>query len=296
MKKRKFKIGLTIAYIVLIIYAVISLFPFFWSALVSFTPMNYTDETGTRRGVNIMEWPPSISFFTLPPTLFKAPASGENYAKVFEITPYGRWIINTVLYAVLVTFGHLLFDAFGGYAFARLKFPLKNFWFTLFLATMMIPGQVTLIPQYNLMVSFGFINTFYGLVLPKLTGVFGLFLMKQFFTSIPRELEEAAKIDGAGYLKTYFKIILPMAKPAITALGIYIFLGTWNDFLWPLLMTSDKSMYTLTVGLDFFKSSYYTFWQYMMSATIMMTIPMIVIFLSFQKNFVDTGASTAVKG
>ena len=113
---------------------------------------------------------------------------------------------------------------------------------------------------------------------------------------IPRELEEAAKIDGASIFKTYTKIVLPISKPAIAALAIYTFVGTWNDFLWPLLMTSDKNMYTLTVGLDFYRTSYYTFWQYMMAASILMTIPMIIIFLSFQKYFVESSVSTGLKG
>jgi len=295
MSLNKKKIGLIIVYIILISYSLISLFPFIWSAFISFTPMTYLED-GVQKGVDIMQWPPDINLIASPVRFFGAPATGENYAEVFKITPFARWILNTFLYAVLVTAGHVLLDSLGGYAFARLKFPLKNMWFALFMSTLMVPGQVTLIPQYNLMVNFGFINTFYGLVLPKLTGVFGLFLMRQFFMSIPKEMEEAAKIDGAGIFKTFFKIIIPNAKPAIAALSIYIFMGTWNDFLWPLLMTSSKEMFTLSVGLDFFRSSYYTFWQYMMAASLMMTIPMIIIFLIFQKQFVDSGVSAGVKG
>ncbi|AKI97606.1 carbohydrate ABC transporter permease [Kosmotoga pacifica] len=293
---KKWRIGLIVSYIILIAYAAISLFPFIWSGLVSVTPMKYTDEEGIERGVDIMKWPPGIKLFEWPPKVFDAPSTVENYLQIFRITPYARWILNTVLYAVFVTVGHLLFDTLGGYAFARLRFPLRNFWFIMFLATLMIPGHVTMIPNYNLMVKFGFVNTYYGLFLPKLTGVFGLFLMRQFFLSIPRELEEAARMDGASIFKTYVKIVLPISKPAIAALAIYTFVGTWNDFLWPLLMTSDKNMYTLTVGLDFYRTSYYTFWQYMMAASILMTIPMIIIFLSFQRYFVESSVSTGLKG
>ncbi len=293
---KKMKISFTIAYLVLILYAVISLLPFAWSAIVSLTPMRYTDEEGITRGADIMQWPPGISLLEWPPRFFNAPATGENYSEVFRITPYARWILNTIIYAGLVTLGHLVFDALGGYAFARLRFPLRNLWFTLFLATMMIPGHVTMIPNYNLMVRLGFLNSYYGLVLPKLTGVFGIFLMRQFFMGIPRELEEAARIDGASIIKTYFKVVLPISRPALAALGIYIFVGTWNDFLWPLLMATRKEMYTLTVGLDFFRTSYYTYWQYMMAASIMMIIPMIVLFLGFQRNFIETGMASGVKG
>ena len=173
----KWRIGLIVSYILLIAYAVISIFPFMWSALVSITPMKYTDENGVERGVDIMKWPPDINFFRWPVKVFGAPGTLSNYLQIFRITPYARWILNTVLYALLVTIGHLLFDTLGGYAFAKLRFPLKNFWFTMFLATLMIPGHVTMIPNYSLMVKFGFVNTYYGLFIPKLTGVFGLFLI-----------------------------------------------------------------------------------------------------------------------
>ncbi|WP_448378758.1 carbohydrate ABC transporter permease [Fervidobacterium sp.] len=204
--------------------------------------------------------------------------------------------MNTIIYAGLLTVGNIILNSLGGYAFARLNFPLKNFWFTMFLATMMVPGQVTLIPQYNLLVKYGLVNTYTGLFLPKLTNVFGLFLMRQFFLNFPKELEDAARIDGSGILRTYFKIVLPNALPALSALAIYTFLGAWNDFQWPLIIMSNKEMYTLTLGLNFFKTSYYTYWQYMMAASIFMTIPMLIIFLAFQRYFIETGKAVAVKG
>jgi len=289
----KSRVFLFLGYLFLIVYVLISLFPFIWSGLISVTPINYVNDSGEKVGVDLLKWPPKISL--IPFKVFGAPPTLENFAKVFEITPFARWILNTVLYAVLVTLGHLLFDALGGYAFAKLKFPLKNLWFSLFLATLMVPGHVTLIPVYNLMVNMNLTNTYFGLFLPKLTGVFGLFLMRQFFLGVPNSLIEAAKIDGASVPKTFFKIILPISKPAMAALGIYIFLGTWNDFLWPLLMTTQKDMYTLTAGLNFFKSSYYTIWQYMMAASLMITAPMIAVFLSAQKFFIESSASSGVK-
>ncbi|HPE69878.1 MAG TPA: carbohydrate ABC transporter permease [Thermotogota bacterium] len=288
------KTKLIFAYIALGIYVLISLFPFVWSGLIAFTPVNFVDEQGNKQGVDIMEWPPEFKLFPL--RFFGAPPTLESFAKVFEITPFARWILNTLLYAGLVTIGHLVLDSLGGYAFARLKFPLKNFWFLLFLSTLMIPGHVTLIPVYNLMVNMDFINTYWGLFLPKLTGVFGLFLMRQFFMGIPHSLEEAAKMDGASIPRRFFTIILPISRPAMAALGIYIFLGTWNDFLWPLLITSQKEMYTLTAGLNFFRSSYYTIWQYMMAASLMITLPMVAVFLGAQKYFVESGAASGVKG
>ncbi|HOO75508.1 MAG TPA: carbohydrate ABC transporter permease, partial [Tepiditoga sp.] len=148
----------------------------------------------------------------------------------------------------------------------------------------------------TLLVKLGLINTYWGLILPKLTNIFGLFLMRQFFLNFPKELEEAATIDGAGIIKRFFKIVIPNSKPAVAALSIYTFLGAWNDFQWPLIVTSKKEMYTLTMGLNFFKTSYYTYWQYLMAGSILMTIPMIIIFLSFQKQFIETGRTAAVKG
>lgn len=295
--KNKWKTARIVSYIILIAYALLSMFPFFWASLVSLTPLTYTNDAGEEQGVNIMDWPPKIDLLDKKPSAFGAPLTFENYFKIFEVVPlYGRWILNTIIYAGLLTLGNILFNTLGGYAFARLNFPLKNFWFTLILATLMIPGQVLMIPQYNLMVNFDLVNTYWGLFLPKLTNVFGLFLMRQFFINFPKELEESARLDGSSIAGTFFRIVLPNSKPAIAALSIYTFMGAWNDFQWPLIITSQKEMYTLTMGLNFFKSSYYTFWQYLMAGSILMTIPMIIIFLSFQKQFVETGKVSAVKG
>lgn len=297
MSDKNWKIARIISYIILIVYTLISLFPFLWAALVSFVPMTYVDENGVTKGTDVMSWPPNISLFEWPPKSFGAPLTLENYGKVFELVPlYSRWFLNTVMYAGFITIGNILIGTLGGYAFARLRFPLKEVWFILFLGTMMVPAQVTMIPQYTLMVNWSLVNTYPGMVFPKLANIFGLFLMRQFFMNFPKEMEEAARIDGAGIGGTFFKIVLPNAKPAIGALAIYTFLGAWNDFQWPLIITSRQEMYTLTLGLNFFKTSYYTFWQYMMAATIIMTIPMIIIFLSFQKQFVETGRAVAVKG
>jgi len=294
---KKWKTARIISYIVLISYALLSLFPFAWAALVSLTPLTYVNDQGNESGVNIMDWPPDIKIFSSEPEAFGAPLTFENYFKIFEVVPlYARWIFNTFMYAGLLTLGNILLDTLGGYAFARLKFPLKKFWFTLLLSTMMIPSQVTMIPQYTLLVKLGLINTYWGLILPKLTNIFGLFLMRQFFLNFPKELEEAATIDGAGIIKRFFKVVIPNSKPAVAALSIYTFLGAWNDFQWPLIVTSKKEMYTLTMGLNFFKTSYYTYWQYLMAGSILMTIPMIIIFLSFQKQFIETGRTAAVKG
>ncbi len=292
-KSNVFKI---LAYTILIIYTLITLFPFTWALLVSTTPTTYIDEDGTEKGVDLFSWPPKIELFPKPKA-FGAPLTFQNYRLIFEVVPFLRkWFLNTVIYAGALTIGNIFFNTLSGYAFARLSFPLKNLIFSLFLASMMIPGQVTLIPLYNMMVSYGLVNTYTGLFLPKVATVFGLFFMRQFFLDFPKELEEAARIDGSGIVRTFFTIVVPNAKPAMSALAIYTFLGAWNDFQWPLIITSRKEMYTLTMGLNFFKASYYTYWQYMMAASLLMTVPMLIIFIIFQKQFVETGKSAAVKG
>ncbi len=293
--KKRWHMARKISYIILIVYALVSLAPFVWALLVSIAPIIYY-ANGKPTGVNIMQWPPEINIFKLPPEVFGAPATLSNYTKVFEVTPFARWILNTVIYAGTVTFANLVLDAFAGFAFARLKFPGRDLIFMILLGTLMVPGQVTIIPIYNMMVHLNLVNTYSGLIFPKIASVSGLFLMRQFYMSIPLEIDEAAKIDGASIFRRFLQIDSPMALPAFATLAIYTFMGMWNDFLWPLIITSSKDMFTLTMGLNFFRTSYYTFWQLMMSASILMTVPMIVIFLSLQKQFVETGATSAVKG
>ncbi|BBJ28815.1 carbohydrate ABC transporter permease [Athalassotoga saccharophila] len=292
---RKWEIARKVSYIVLIIYALISLTPFIWAFLVSVAPMNYI-LNGKPTGVNIMQWPPEINIFKIPPEVFGAPATLSNYGQVFTVTPYARWILNTIIYAGFVTLGNLILDAMAGYAFAKLKFPGRNYIFTLLLGTLMVPFPVTIIPVYNLLVNFNLVNTYVGLIFPKVASVTGLFLMRQFYMSIPDELDEAAKVDGAGIFRRFWQIDSPVALPAFATLAIYTFMGTWNDFFWPLIVTSNKDMFTLAMGLNYFRTSYYTFWQLMMAASLLMTVPMIIIFLSFQRYFVETSTSSAVKG
>jgi multiple sugar transport system permease protein len=264
--------------------------------MISFTPMTYTDNEGVERGVDIMEWPPEIDLFNFPPSFFGAPATAENYGKVFQITPYARWILNTLIYASLVTVANLFFDGLAGYAFARLRFKGRDLIFSLLMATIMVPFPAIIIPTYLLISSMGLINTFSGLIMPKVSMIFGIFLMRQFFLNLPVEIEEAALIDGASIPRRAFSIIFPMAKPAFITLGIYTFLNTWNDFMWPLIVTTKKEMFTLTIGLNFFKGSFYTVWPYMMAATMLMTAPMILLYFSAQKYFMEVNVSSGMKG
>ncbi len=279
----------------LLAYAVICIFPFLWAFFVSIVPLNFIGTDKVQHGVDVTLWPPLINL--IKGTAFGAPISFQNYFEIFKLVPlFSRWILNTVVFASIVTLGNLFFDTLAAYAFARLKFPLREMWFTLFLATMMVPFHVTMIPMYTMMVQFNLVNTYAGLFIPKLISVGIVFFMRQFFLDFPKSLEEAAYLDGANPIQIFFKVVIPNARAAIAAQAIYLFLGSWNEFMWPLIITSRKEMYTLTMGLAFFRSSFYTYWQYMMAASLLVTVPMVLIFLLFQRQFIGNQLSGAVKG
>jgi multiple sugar transport system permease protein len=204
---------------------------------------------------------------------------------------------------------NLVFCSLAGYAFARLDFPLKNFLFLLLLSTMMIPVQVTLIPTFLMVKSFplaggnnifgqggtGLLNTYAGLVVPHIMSVFGVFIMRQFYLQFPRELSEAARIDGAREISIFTRIFLPLGKPAMSALAIFTFTQAWDDFLWPLVVTSDRNMRTLQLGLEVFKNRYTADWGPLMAATTVSILPVILIFVVFQRYFTDTALSSGIK-
>ncbi len=280
---------------ILIVYAIICIFPFLWAFLVSLAPLTAINATGERSGVDIMRWPPGINPLKLQ--VFGVKGTLTNYLEIFKVVPWlGRWFLNTVGFAAAITLGTVFFNTIAAYSFARLRFPMREFWFTLFLATLMVPTNAIMIPLYTLLIDLGFVNTYQGLILPKFVNVGILFFMRQFFIDFPVALEEAARIDGASVPRTFFNIVLPNAKAPMAAQGIYVFLGAWNEFMWPLIVTSNKEMYTLTIGLAFFKSSYYTYWQYLMAASLLATLPMVVIFLIFQRQFIGSAMSSGIKG
>lgn len=263
----------TLFYAVAIVYAIITLGPFIWSIITSFKPTNDINNLGIN-----------VNHFTL-----------SNYKMIINNFPFLRWFFNSLIVAILVTIGNILFNSMAGYALARINFHGRNFLFIIVLALMMIPGQVVMVPTYILLSKFGWINTYYGLTIPFLTSSFGIFLMRQFFLSIPREVEEAAVIDGLSRFKIFLQIVLPLSKPALTTQFIFMFTGNWNSFLWPSLLTSSDNMYTLTVGLNSFYGQYYQFWNQVMAGAILLTLPMIIVFLIFQKQFVKGISTTGLK-
>lgn len=219
----------------------------------------------------------------------------ENYLHAWEAAPFGQYYLNSIIMAVGIVTGHLVLDALAAYAFARLDFPFKNAIFVILLAALMIPTFVTIIPAYAIVADLGWIDSYAGLIVPRLADVFGIILLRQYFASIPMELEEAARIDGCSRIGTFFRIIVPLSTPAFATLAIFSFLFAWNDFLWPLLVTNTDEVRTIQIGLASFVGRYGTSWNYLMAGTLTATIPSIVVFLFFQRALVRGIASTGLK-
>jgi len=219
----------------------------------------------------------------------------ENYAVAWEAAPFGQYYLNSLIMAAGIVSGHLVLDALAAYAFARLRFPFKNAIFVVLLAALMIPSFVTIIPAYSLVASFGWIDTYWGLIVPRLADVFGIILLRQFFVSIPNELEDAARIDGCSRVGTFFRIMVPLSLPAFATLGIFSFLFAWNDFLWPLLVTNSDELRTIQIGLSAFQGRYGTSWNYLMAGTLTATVPSIIVFMFFQRALVRGIAASGLK-
>ena len=260
----------------LIVAALLFTLPFIWSVSIAFQP-----------GGDVFSWP--IKLIPDPPTL-------ENFKRLWTEIPFPRWLLNSLFVVSVVTVCNVFFSSLAGYAFARLRFPGKNLLFSAFLATLMVPGHVTLVPKFMLLNAFGWINTYQGLIVPGIVQVFGIFLMKQFFESLPRELEEAAYLDGCSHFQTFWHVSLPAAKPALVALSIYTFQGSWNDFLWPVIVTTTKDMYTLPLGMAMFRYEFKVEWTMLMAGSVLMGLPMLLIFLFFQRLFIENASMSGIKG
>jgi multiple sugar transport system permease protein len=234
--------------------------------------------------------------FIWPPKLFPTELHWENFKTVLSRINFTRYTLNTLKIALIVTASQLFTCSLSGYAFARLRFPGREALFIAYLATMMIPFQATMIPNFILMRVLGLVDTHTGLILPSLTSAFGTFLMRQFFLTFPSELEDAAKLDGCNPLYFYWRILLPLAKPILATLAVMTFQGTWNDFLWPLIMISNPVKRTLQVGLSYLISPYATDWPILMAGAIMTLLPIIILFFFAQNYFVQSVKMTGIKG
>lgn len=233
---------------------------------------------------------------TFPPDLWPREATTASYRRLTELFPVERLFFNSLLVAGLSTTGQLLTSSLAAYAFARIEFRGRNLLFLLYLATLMIPFQVTITPLFILMRLLGWINTYPGLILPGLFSAFGVFLLRQSFLTIPRELEEAALMDGASPFIIYSRIILPLTKPALATLAVFAFMGTWNSFLWPLFVVRDEQLMTLPVGLATLHGRYLTQWNLVMAGAVITVIPMIVMYLLAQRYFVQGVVLSGIKG
>ena len=220
-----------------------------------------------------------------------------SYKNVFSSIPVIRYFLNSLIVALFTTAGQIVIAALAGYGFARLDFKGKDFLFFIIILTMMVPPQVNIVPLFFIMSKLGWINTYQALIIPGIFGGFGVFMMRQYFLSFSKELEDASKLDGCNIFQAFYKIALPCAMPAIATLGIFTFVTTWNSFMWPLIVTNTESMRTLAVGLTVFKSSFreITLWGELMACSCICSIPVILIFITGKKYLINNPMSGAVK-
>lgn len=230
----------------------------------------------------------------IPPTLLPEKFTTENFKNLFQNMNFGVYLKNTLM-IVFFSFIGLFMNAMAGFGFAKYKFKGDNKLFYIVLATMMIPGQVTMIPVYLILNQMHLTNTMIGIVLPGLVGAFGIFLFRQFMSTIPDELLEATRLDGAGEFRTFLQIVLPISKPILAVQGILAFIGGWNSFLWPLIIANDEKLYTLSVGLSLLKGQYGGNYALQMAGSTFMVVPIIIIFILFQKHIIENYAISGIK-
>ncbi|WP_435168864.1 carbohydrate ABC transporter permease [Paenibacillus glycanilyticus] len=261
------KWGKAILYLLLFVYGCITVAPFLWALSSSFKPLSEIVAGG-------------ISFIPKQFTL-------QNYYDIFVKEPlFLRWMYNSALIAVIATVCNTLFNSMAGYALARIDFTGNKVMFILILAVQMIPGQLTIVPAYLIMKQLDLLNTYAALTLPMMANATFIFMMRQFFLGFPKEMEEAAAMDGLNRFGVFFRIALPLAIPALAAQTIFVFMGAWNEFLKPLMFMSDKSMFTLTLGLNTFKGQYISHWNYIMAASMVFTLPALLIYAFFNRFFI----------
>ncbi|MFJ6321487.1 MULTISPECIES: carbohydrate ABC transporter permease [unclassified Rhizobium] len=253
--------------------ALMTLFPLLWMASIAFKPAAE-----------------SFSSALIPesPTL-------DNFIYVLTGVPFIRYMLNSFFVSATVTIIALFFHTMAGYALARLRFPGREIIFLAIFSTFLVSLPVVIVPLFIIVKAMGMINSYAGLIVPAIFNAFGIFLLRQYYLSLPREIEEAAVIDGAGYWRIYWSIILPLSRPMISALAILFFLANWNSFLWPLTITSNPNLWMVQVGIANFKSQYSASWNYMMAASTIVAIPTLVLFVIFQRQIMDSLKTSGLK-
>ncbi len=262
-------------YLLLVGLAVIFAFPVFWLLSGSFKP---ADETISN-----------------PPTIWPQHWTLDNFSQVFSTVPFGRWIFNTALVATSVTGFALLFHSMAAYSLARLRFPGRGLLFALIISTLMITFPVILVPLFLIVKQLGWVNTYWALIIPNIFNASNIFLMRQFYLGIPRELEEAAIVDGASLVRIYWSIVLPLARPIIAALCIFNFLANWNFFLWPLVVTTEPNLEVLQVGISTLSGQYNTQWNLILAASLVAILPIVALFVFFQRYIVESVKMSGMK-
>jgi multiple sugar transport system permease protein len=238
----------------------------------------------------------SQEIYIYPPTLFPAELHWENFSHVWEAVPFGRFYFNSLLVTSVITASQVANAVLAGYVFARIEFPGRDLIFYLYLATLIIPTQVTMLPLFLLISRLGWVDTYQALVVPFLANAFAVFFLRQFFSTLPRELEDAARLDGCSRLRYLWQIVLPLSRPAVATITLFIFLSHWDDYLWPLVVTNTTTMRTLPIGLRFFIEESGTQFNYMMAAALMAVAPIILLFLAAQRQFIEGIALSGMKG
>lgn len=233
--------------------------------------------------------------YSYPYVWFPWPLHWENYAEAFRLVPLGRYLWNSAVQGTMTTAAVLMTSALAAYGFAYLEFPGKSLMFWVILATMMVTGEVTIIPNYMTVHTLGWIDTYWGLTVPFFATGFGIFLLRQFFLQIPRELYDAAVIDGCSRLRYLFAVALPLSRPALGTLAVYNFLSTWNQYFWPLIVTNRPMMRTVQIGIAMLRSEEGDYWHVIMAGVIVVTLPAVILFLLFQKQLVRGMVSGALK-
>ncbi len=271
-RKRRAARGLL--YLILLVGGLGMIFPFIWMIVSSI-----------KNAQDIY----TLSLIPDSPTL-------DNYSEVLEQTSYTRWFLNSLIVATITTASVAFFDSLAGYTLAKFRFPGSFLIFILILSTLMVPTEMLVIPWYMMSIEFGWTDSYWGIMFPGVISAFGVFLMRQFFTGVPNDLLDAARIDGFSEFQIFWKIALPLVKPAVSALCIFTFLGNWNAYIWPLIVVRSEDMRTLPVGIAFFSSEAQSSFHLIMAAAALATIPVLIVFIIFQKQIIKGIVLTGIKG
>ena len=274
-KNIRFFSGRVFLYLMLIVSSIMMMVPFYWSLSTSLKLEQFV--------------------YTNPPQWIPNPLTWINYIYVLTRIPFVRYFANSVIVAFATTLGHVFFDTLAAYAFSKLTFPGRDRIFFIMLLALMVPFQVNLIPLYKIMATLHWTNTYLALIVPNLTSIFGIFLMRQFMLTIPGELLDAARIDGCNEFGVFRRVVVPLALPGIATLIIFTFMGTWNDFLWPRIVTSSEKLFTLPVGLAQLHMKNTSNVAQIMAGTVLTALPMIIVFLFMQRQFIEGMTAGALK-